>query len=174
MKKIALFMICSLLSSAAWAGVDTEVLGVFDEWSAFADKDEDGPVCYMATEPTKSQGKYTRRDHVFLIVTHRPGIKSFDVVNVSAGYTYQKNTNKKLAIPSITIDNNKPVVLKAVEDKAWALDTATDEKLVTSMKKGTRAVVKGKSARGTMTTDTFSLKGFAKAYQAINNACGRE
>ena len=40
------------------------------------------------------------------------------------------------------------------------------------MKKGNRMVVKGTSSRGTLTTDTFSLKGFTKAYGAIGKACG--
>ena len=62
----------------------------------------------MATQPTKSQGKYSRRDDVFLIVTHRPKDKTFDVVNVVAGYTY-KSTSK----PQLTIDKNK--VIKGLE-----------------------------------------------------------
>jgi len=169
MKKFLILSAWCLSSISAFAGTDSELLGVFDAWSAFSYKDEEGQVCYMASEPTKSQGKYNRRDHVFLLVTHRPKEQAFDVVNVTAGYTYQKGSK-----PSITIDNNKPVNLKVFNDTAWAQDAATDAKLVAAMKKGTRAILKGKSARGTATTDTFSLKGFGKAYQAINSACGRE
>jgi hypothetical protein len=35
-------------------------------------------------------------------------------------------------------------------------------------------VVKGTSAHGTATTDTFSLKGMDTAYTAISKACGVE
>ena len=170
MKKIlilAFFCLCA--TSALASNKDIEVLGVFDDWSAFSYKDEAGQVCYMATEPSKSQGKYNRRDDVFLIVTHRPTEKAFNVVNVTAGYTYKKSSR-----PYIVVDNNKPITLAVFNDSAWAKDAATDEKLVATMKKGTRAVLKGTSVRGTTTTDTFSLKGFGKAYQAINKACGRE
>ena len=73
-----------------------------------------------------------------------------------------------------SIDKNKAIELKRHEDSAWAKDSATDEKLVAEMKKGSTAVLLGTSARGTKTTDTFSLKGFSKAYDAINKACGRE
>ena len=31
--------------------------------------------------------------------------------------------------------------------------------------------VVGTSSRGTITTDTYSLMGFSKAYQSINEAC---
>ncbi len=165
-KYLALF---GFVFSCTALAADVEVLGSFDDWSAYHFNDGSDEVCYMATQPTKSQGKYSRRDDVFLIVTHRPKDKAFDVVNVVAGYTY-KSTSK----PQLTIDKNKAIELKRHEDTAWAKDAATDEKLVAEMKKGSQAVLLGTSARGTKTTDTFSLKGFSKAYEAINKACGRE
>ena len=167
MKKY-LFLAGMMMSCVASAS-NIEVLGIFDNWSAYSYDDGTDRVCYMSTQPTKSQGKYSRRDDVFLIVTHRPNNKSFDVVNVVAGYTY-KSTSK----PQLTIDKNKAIELKRHENTAWAKDDATDAKLVTEMKKGSNAVLLGTSARGTKTTDTFSLKGFSKAYDAISKACGRE
>jgi len=167
MKKYLL--LAGAMMSCAASASNIEVLGSFDNWSAYSYDDGTDHVCYMASQPTKSQGKYSRRDDVFLIVTHRPKNKTFDVVNVVAGYTY-KSTSK----PEITIDKNKSIGLKRHEDTAWAPNAATDEKLVAEMKKGSNATLIGTSARGTKTTDTFSLKGFSKAYEAINKACGRE
>ena len=34
--------------------------------------------------------------------------------------------------------------------------------------------VVGTSSRGTITSDTFSLMGFSKAYQKINEACKKD
>ncbi len=159
----------AMLISCVASASDIEVLGSFDNWSAYSYDDGKDHVCYMAAQPTKSQGKYSRRDDVFLIVTHRPNDSTFNVVNVVAGYTY-KTTSK----PQLTIDKNKAIELKRHENTAWAKDAATDEQLVAEMKKGSNATLLGTSARGTKTTDTFSLKGFSKAYEAINKACGRE
>jgi hypothetical protein len=39
------------------------------------------------------------------------------------------------------------------------------------MVKGSTLVVRGTSSSGVATTDTFSLKGFGAAYQAIGKAC---
>ena len=167
MKKYALLM--GVAVSCVASAADIEVLGSFDNWAAYSFNDGTDNVCYMASQPTKSQGKYSRRDDVFLIVTHRPNAQTFDVVNVVAGYTY-KSTSK----PQLTIDKNKAIELKRHENTAWAKDAETDAQLVSEMKKGTTAVLLGTSARGTKTTDTFSLKGFSKAYEAINKACGRE
>lgn len=163
------FLLFGLVFACSANASDIEVLGNFDNWSAYSFNDGSDHVCYMASQPTKSQGKYSRRDDVFLIVTHRPNNKSFDVVNVMAGYTY-KTTSK----PQITIDKNKAIELKRHEDTAWTKNAEADTKLVAEMKKGSQAVLLGTSARGTKTTDTFSLKGFSKAYDAINKACGRE
>ena len=161
-------LLAGLLMPCLAMAADVEVLGNFDDWTAYSANDGLEQVCYMASQPTKSQGKYSRRDDVFLIVTHRPQ-KAFDVVNSVAGYTY-KSTSK----PELIIDKNKAIELKGHEDKAWAKNSETDAKLVAEMKKGTIATLIGTSARGTKTTDTFSLKGFSKAYDAINKACGRE
>ncbi len=40
------------------------------------------------------------------------------------------------------------------------------------MAKGKQAVFKGVSARGTATTDTYALAGFAHALAQIDKACG--
>ena len=167
MKKYALLV--GLFASSIACAAEVEVLGTFDNWSAYSYDDGTDRVCYMASQPTKSQGKYSRRDDVLLIVTHRPKDKTFDVVNVVAGYTY-----KSKSTPQFTVDKNKAVELKPHETTAWAKNSETDAKLVADMKKGTLASLVGTSARGTKTTDTFSLKGFSKAYEAINKACGRE
>lgn len=169
MKKIVALFVALFVSVGAGATDNPEILGTYGEWTAYVFRDQGQKVCYITTMPTKSQGKYTRRGDVFLYVTHHPADKKFDVVDVVAGYTYRKGSN-----PTITIDKNKGITLKPVEDTAWSKDVATDMKLVKQMKKGTTAILKGTSTRGTLTTDTFSLKGFSKAYADIQKACGRE
>ena len=162
-------MVWIILPCHAMKDPNLETLGVFGEWAAYTYHDEMGRICYMASQPIKSAGKYAKRDDVFLMVTHRPYEKAFDVVNVVAGYTYQ-NASK----PTIAIDNKKAIALVSHEDTAWAKDDKTDAALVEQMKAGSNGVVRGKSKRGTATTDTFSFKGFSKAYQAISEVCGKE
>ncbi len=161
---------CTLMFSAiALAGEKPlNILGTYGDWTAYTYTDGDGKVCYMAASPEKSTGKYTKRDDVFLMVTHRPKDKTFDVVNTVAGYTYKRGT-----IPSITVDNKRGITMVIHENMAWGHDNTTDKRLVEQMKNGSQAVLQGTSARGTKTTDTFSLKGFSKAYQEISRACGQ-
>ena len=164
------FLMCLFFSCTGWAMKDPNVvnLGTFGNWTAYSYTDEMGRICYIASQPTKSAGKYAKRDDVFLMVTHRPSEKAFDVVNTVAGYTYRPGSKA-----SLSIDGKKAVLLTTHEDTAWAKDAATDTKLVEQMKDGSQGVLKGTSKRGTATTDTFSFKGFSKAYQAMSEACNR-
>ena len=172
MKKIlaGIIVLCLLVSvkSISTPTPQSNILGTFGMWTAYVFHDGTGKVCYMAAEPTESKGKYTSRDDVFLTITHRPAEKTYDVVSMTAGFTYQKGSK-----PNIRIDKKKAVTLMPVEDMAWAKDDKTDATLVKDMVAGSNAYVNGTSKRGTKILDTFSLKGFSKAYNAINEACGR-
>ncbi len=163
------FLILMLSAFPAFAGTDPEILGTFGDWTAYTYHDEMGQICYISSQPTKSVGKYTKRDDVFLTITHRPQEKAFNVVNVVAGYTYPKGFK-----PTFSIDAKKAVALVSHEDTAWAKDAKTDAALVNQMKSGSVGSLKGKSKRGTVTTDTFSFKGFSKAYRAISEACNHQ
>ncbi len=173
MKKLFAFIavLCLLVSvkSISTPKPESNILGTFGTWTAYAFHDGTGKVCYMATQPTESKGKYTYRDDIFLTITHRPAEKSYDVVSMTAGFTYQKGSK-----PNIRIDKKKAVTLMPVANMAWAKDTETDKQLVEAMIAGSNAYLNGTSKRGTKITDTFSLKGFSKAYNAINEACGRQ
>ncbi len=155
----------ALLGAAAQAqGIKR--IGDYGDWSAFQFSEDGNPACYMSSEPTKATGDYKKRGDVFAIVTHRPAEKRIGEVSVIAGYAYKKDSTVDVAIGTQNFE------LFTQEDGAWALDAASDKKLVQAMRKGSRMVVKGTSARGTLTTDTYSLKGFTKAYLSIAKACG--
>lgn len=170
MKKWTLFALLLMLTcGVAHAAERRELLGTFGDWTAYRMKENGANLCYMASVPQKSSGKYKRRGDVFLIIAHRPKAKSFNVVNLTAGYNYKKDSTA-----TITIDDKKSVELFTHEDSAWAKSSAADANLVKMMRNGNKAVIVGKSSLGNTTTDTFSLKGFTKAANAIDRACGRK
>lgn len=168
MQKYIIGLFCVLFSFVVQAAENPLTnLGTFGVWTAYVYQGAEGKTCYMSTEPEKSVGKYKKRDDVFLTISHQLADKNFDVVSVVAGYTYKKGSK-----PTITVDKKAAISLVASETGAWAKDNKTDKQLVSQMKAGTTAVLRGTSKRGTATTDTFSLKGFSKAYREISEACG--
>ena len=53
---------------------------------------------------------------------------------------------------------------------AWAED-ADDLQIIAAIRGGSTLVVTGRMKNGPTTTDTFSLKGFGPALEALNRAC---
>ena len=79
---------------AAGTAVAATLVETTDDWSAFTDDEGGGKkVCYAGSEPKKETGEYKARDETFVLITHRPDEKTTDVVSVTAGYTYKKDSD---------------------------------------------------------------------------------
>ncbi len=135
-----------------------ERLGDFDDWSAFRFTENGKKACYMASQPVKAVGKYKRRGEIYALVTHRPSENRRDEVSFIAGYRFKPDS-----VAEVNISGTK-LRLFTSEDGAWTANKDEDHKLVQAMIKGNTMKVKGTSMRGTKTNDTYSLKGFAKAF----------
>ncbi len=64
--------------------------------------------------------------------------------------------------PATAIKDNEAAWLASMNDEAG---------FVAALKKGTKLLVHGTSAKGTKTTDTYSLSGFTAAIAIIDKAC---
>lgn len=157
-----------LLSANVALASAPKVLGEYGDWIAYYYRDNSGPVCYMASTPKKDEGKYSSRGDIYVVVTHRPNEKSFDVVTVNAGYTYKTASAVKIKIGATTFGEDD---LFTNGGKAWAVTGEVDKKIVEAMKRGSRMIIDGTSSKGTATKDTYSLDGFSSAYKAITNKC---
>lgn len=160
----AILLAGGLLSSAQ--AEDLKAIGRYGAWQALTFIENGNTGCYIFSEPERMQGKYSSRGKVYALVTHRPTSKQINVITMIAGYTYKDKSEVTVEI------GNEKFSLFTDKDTAWAADSETDQKLVEAMKNGSGMVVHGISARDTETTDTYSLQGFTKAYNAIGEACG--
>jgi hypothetical protein len=153
-------------SQAAFASSDPTALGTFGDWSAYQFTDDAGSkVCFMSSKPKSAKGNYTRRGDIHAYITHWPSKGHKNMINIDTGYAYKTNSTVSVSIDGTTF------TLATEGEKAWAYDQADDDKISAAIQKGSRMVVKGTSSRGTATTDTYSLKGTSKAYDAISKAC---
>ena len=57
------------------------------------------------------------------------------------------------------------------QDGAWIKYAAEEAQMHDAMRAGQSAVVKGVSAKGTQSSDTFSLKGLAQALDRVGQEC---
>lgn len=170
MKTITLFSLkTAFLAAVLWTSAQVptasaaDFLGKFGDWQALSRVDNGAKVCYAATLPKKSEGKYTRRGDVFLVVSHRPSDNMTGIISFEAGYAYAKNAKITARIGSA----DYPMFPDG--ELAFAYE---DKPLVAAMIRGADMVVTGTSSRGTLTKDTFSLTGFTAALNAASKACG--
>jgi hypothetical protein len=144
-------------------------IGVFDDWSAFATGAPKPTTCYVSGTPAKSEPKAAKRGDIFLQVSFRKAgggaAAVSNEVSFIAGYPYKEGSDADLAIGGMKV----PLFTEG--DGAWAKDANTDAQIVAALKQGKSATVKGTSAKGTVTTDSFVLKGFDQALAAAMKAC---
>ena len=148
--------------------LESKELAKFNDWSAFAEGEGKNLACMAVSKPKKAEGNYSRRGDVFAIVTHLPGQNKWNEFSIVAGYNYQPNSN-----PDVTIGDMK-FQLFTSGSRAWSFSPSEDEKIVKFLKNSMKMKVVGTSSRGTITSDTYSLVGFSKAYQKINEACKKK
>jgi hypothetical protein len=158
------FAIFAALTSPALAA-ESHLLGTHGDWTAYVLIEDGSKVCYMASRPQKEEGNYTQRGEIFALVTHRPAEGTNNVFSYTTGYPYKSGSDANVAI------GNKNFTLFTQDETAWAPDAETDNRLVQAIRAGSEMIVKGTSSRGTVTTDTFSLKGSAVAHAAISKEC---
>ena len=159
-------MVCAMLPIASAADAqEPRRLGTYGEWTAYTFVENGNKVCYMASQPNKAEGDYTRRGDVFALITHRPGENTKNVFSYMTGYGYKPGSDATVKIGSDTY------TLFTQDETAWTPDPQSDNRLASAIRRGVNMIVKGTSARGTVTTDTFSLKGSAAAHDAISKEC---
>lgn len=141
-------------------------IGSFKDWSAHTEGKDESRTCWIYSEPVKDEGKYAKRGRIYMLVTHRPGEKTVNQVQLTAGYAYKKGSAVQVAIGA------KKFELFTNGDTAWARSPEDDAAIVAAMRSGARMVVTGQSSRGTNTKDTYSLSGISAAHAAIGKACG--
>lgn len=140
-------------------------LGAAQSWTAYSAREKSGLICYIVGDPTKNEPANIKRDPVHLLVTHNTADKTTGVVSFIAGYAFKDGSSADLDI------GGKKFSLFTKDDTAWARDAATDKAIVEAMLKAKQAVLKGSSARGTATTDTYTLAGFGQVLGEIDKVC---
>jgi invasion protein IalB len=150
------------LSAAAQQQPQPRLIGEFNDWTAAALGSGAQQVCYAFTRPQgASQGAPANRGVVMLTVTHRP--EGRDQVALRAGYRYPAN-----AAVEVTVGTTQLPFYTAGSD-AFARDAAA---AIAAFRRGATATAVGPApAGGGRVTDTFSLRGFTAAYEAISREC---
>ena len=158
-----LLIVTLFIGFPALAAENVTPIGHFSAWRAYKGEQNGQTTCYMAATPLRSSQK---REDAYLMIARHKEAKKYNEIVVYLGAPYHKNSQ-----PTIGVDNQKAVALVPSGDKAWVKSTTDESNLISKMIEGNIVRVTGKSARGTVLKDSYSLKGFTKALEAITKEC---
>jgi hypothetical protein len=151
----------------AIGGATPHLLGQYDEWGAYTATAGGKKVCFALAKPSKSATNPPNRprDPPYMFISSRPAEKVKDEVSVIVGYGFKPNTDATINVGSATY------AMFTQNDGAWIKNPPDEPRLIDALRKGTDAVVKGTSAKGTASTDTYGLRGLAQALDRVGQEC---
>jgi Invasion associated locus B (IalB) protein len=153
--------------AAAVGGAKTKLLGQYAEWGAYTASPGGKKVCFAIAKPTSSETipPNRPRNPIYMFISTRPADKVTNEVSIIIGYPFKPGTEASADIGSTTF------ALYTQQDGAWIKNAADEANMVSAMRGGDTMVVKGASAKGTQTTDTFTLKGVSQALDRVAQEC---
>jgi hypothetical protein len=151
-------------ASPAFADSDT-VLGHFNAWEAHKLERDNATTCYAISKPKSSSPKSAKRDPAYFLITNWSDRPSKTEPSIVAGYVYDEGSNVAVQVGKAKFS------FFTKGDGAWLESEADERRLIAAMKKASAATVTGTSARGTKTTDRYSLAGLPRALDKIAKAC---
>jgi hypothetical protein len=150
-------------------GVEPTLIGQFGTWGAYAATPNGKKVCFALAKPTSSKTNPPNRprDPAYAFVSTRPGEKVSNEVSIMIGYALKPGSESTLEVGGAAYS------MYTQGDGLWIKNAAEEDQMVQAMRRAADAVVKGVSAKGTETTDTFSMKGLSQALDRIATDCKR-
>jgi invasion protein IalB len=148
-------------------GVKPTLLGQYGDWGAYTAAPGSKKVCFAIAKPASSvtNPPGRPRNPIFMFISTRPADKVTNEVSIIVGYPFKPGTEASMEIGSTAY------ALYTQQDGAWVKNATEETQAVDAMRGGQSAVVKGTSAKGTQSSDTFSLKGLSQALDRVAQDC---
>jgi invasion protein IalB len=154
---------------AAAGGAEPTLLGQYGTWGAYTATPNGKRVCFALAKPSSSKTNPPNRprDPAYAFVSTRPAERVVNEVSVMIGYQLKPGSESTLEVGGASY------AMYTQGDGLWIKNAAEEERMVDAMRKSADVTIKGVSAKGTETTDTFSLKGLSQALDRIAQDCKR-
>ena len=156
-------------AAAVAGGAEPTLVGQFGTWGAYTATPNGKKLCFALAKPSSSKTNPPNRprDPAYAFVSTRPAEKVTNEVSIMIGYTLKPGSESTLEVGGASY------AMYTQGDGLWIKNAAEEERMVDAMRKSADVTVKGVSAKGTETTDTFSLKGLAQALDRLAQDCRR-
>ena len=154
-------------AAAAAPAPQPTLLGQFGDWGAYTASPGGKKVCFALAKPANSKTTPPNRprDPADMFISSRPAEKVRDEVSIIFGYGFKPNADASIEI------SGAAYAMYTQADGAWVKNAAEETRLVDAMRKGADLTVKGTSAKGTASTDVYSLRGLPEALNRVGQEC---
>jgi hypothetical protein len=151
----------------AIGGVKPTLLGQYADWGAYTASPAGKKICFAIAKPasTVTNPPGRPRNPIYMFISTRPADKVANEVSIIIGYPFKPGTEASVEVGSTAY------ALYTQQDGAWIKNSTEEAQMVDAMRQGQTASVKGTSAKGTQSADTFSLKGLSQALERIAQDC---
>src|SRR5258706_1722267 len=123
-------------------------------------------ACALAKPANSGSSPRNRpRARAWMFIPTRPAEKVKEEVSVIFGYGLKPSSDANIEVAGGSY------AMYTQADGAWVKNAAEEPKLVETMRKGQDLTVKGTSAKGTVSTDVYSLKGLSLALDKAGQEC---
>ena len=156
-------------ATAAAGGAEPTLIGQFGTWGAYSATPNGRKVCFALAKPSSSKTNPPNRprDPAYAFVSTRPAERVVNEVSIMIGYALKPGSESSLEV------GGSAYAMYTQGDGLWIKNAAEEEQMVNAMRKSAEVTVKGVSAKGTETTDVFSLKGLSQALDRLAQDCKR-
>jgi invasion protein IalB len=135
----------------------------FGDWGVFTSATPRGKVCYAASQPKQRLPGNLQRDPAFFFLTSRPGENVRNEVSLTLGFPLRGDATVTVGQASFAMYTQA--------NGAWIKNAQEEGRMVQAMRSGAQLTVRSTSARGNVTTDTYSLSGLGQALDRVAQEC---
>jgi invasion associated locus B (IalB) protein len=148
-------------------GVQPKLLGQYADWGAYTASPGGKKVCFAIAKPSAAETVPPNRPRnpIYMFISTRPAEKVSNEVSIVIGYPFKPGADATVTVGSASFP------LYTQQDGGWIKNAADEANMVNAMRSGQTAVIKGVSAKGTQSSDTFTLKGLAQALDRTAQEC---
>ena len=156
-------------AAAVAGGAEPTLIGQFGTWGAYTATPNGKKVCFALAKPASSKTNPPNRprDPAYAFISTRPAEKVNNEVSIMIGYQLKPGSESTLEVGGASY------AMYTQGDGVWIKNAAEEERMVEAMRKAADVTVRGISAKGTESSDTFSLKGLAQALDRLAQDCRR-
>lgn len=143
------------------------LLGQYGEWGAYTAAPNGRKICFAIAKPSAVETKPPDRprNQPYMFISTRAAEKVTNEVSIVVGYPFKTSSEATAQVGGTTFQ------LYTLGDGAWIKNAAEEAHMVEAMRAGDSAAVKGTSAKGTESIDTYSLKGLTEALDRVAQEC---